>query len=107
MDSSDKKHGILPGFKFSVCYYTFLLLLCTVSVVTANPFCDRETYGSPVPADCVDALSRFPQDTAVRFFVEQQMRTAAPQAIWSQFRDPRIPLFQETVAQLPKFMSKG
>jgi hypothetical protein len=73
-------------------------------VVDASLFCDVDRYRTPISADCMGSLS---QDMAIRFFVDQQMRTFAPPAVWDQFLDTRPPQSQEKIVQLPKWISYG
>ena len=88
----------------------YLAILLTHGLDAANfdPYCDSDVYGKPDLAECVSVISRFPlQDTAVRYFVEQQMRTAPPVAAWSLFRDLRSPEDRQMIVQLPKWVSYG
>ena len=87
--------------------HLMLSLLTILCIVDARPLCDHDRYGSPASSDCITALSQFPQDKAVRFFVEQQMRTKPPSAVWQAFQDSRLPQLQEPIIQLPKWMSYG
>lgn len=67
-----------------------------------------DVYGKPISIECFSVLARFPiHDTAVRFFVEQQMRTAPPAATWDSFKDSRPPYHRQTIVQLPKWVSYG
>lgn len=71
-------------------------------------FCNGDVYGNPVSTQCIGALARLPiHDTAVHYFVEQQLRTAPPQAVWNEFNDPRPPSEKQTVVQLPRRISYG
>jgi len=99
-------HKSLP---YSTTFWTvsFCLILVYVLSINTYPKCDSGLYGSPTYADCHDAFSSIPQDTAVRFFVEQQLRTAPPQADWTYFPDPRPLEYQQTLAQTPKWWSRG
>lgn len=73
-----------------------------------TPHCNGGLYGTPVSVQCINAHVRFPiHDTAVHYFVEQQMRTAPPAASWNAFKDPRPPNEQQTIVQLPKWVSSG
>lgn len=45
-----------------------------------------------------------PRDTAVRYFVEQQLRRQ-PGGNWLGFADPRLPAQQQTVVEVPKWWS--
>ena len=56
---------------------------------------------------CVWALSAVPTETAIRFFVEQQLRTELPQANWAPFVDLRPFGSQGDVVQVPKIWSHG
>jgi len=84
-----------------------LLLISIFDIVNANPVCDGDRYGRPDPGDCRVALTQFPQDKNIRYFVEQSLRSKPPQALWPGFQDDRAVLFQETIVQLPKWMSYG
>jgi len=71
-----------------------------------SPYCDG-VYGFPVHSDCTKVLSKLPQDEAVHFFAEQQLRTVAPRADWPPFEDPRPWKQQQSVVQIPKWWSHG
>lgn len=85
------------------------LFLAQVLYATDNDvFCNAGVYGSPISTQCIGIFARFPiQDTAVQYFVEQQLRTAPPQAVWNAFRDPRPPGEAQAIVQLPKRVSFG
>lgn len=72
-----------------------------------SPACNSVVYGRPIPTDCQKLLSRLPQDKEVHVFVDQQMRTAPPQADWTYIGDPRPREYQQTLVQLPKWWSHG
>lgn len=82
-----------------------LLLVLPASNAATKPTCSN-IYGSPAPADCAAALAKLPRDTTIRYFVEQQMRTAPPAADWIPFVDTRGALAQP-VSQLPIWWSHG
>ena len=70
--------------------------------------CNGRLYGNPISAECISTLASFPiHDTAVHYFVEQQLRTAPPAAVWDGFKDPRPPSEAQTIVQLPKWTSYG
>jgi len=94
---------------YSITFWTFSFCLVLVHALSINalPICDSGLYGSPTYADCHGAVASIPQDRAVRFFVEQQLRTAPPQADWTYFSDPRPLEYQQTIAQTPKWWSRG
>lgn len=80
-------------------------LFFPTSQAFSTPTCN-DIYGSPTQADCTAALASLPRDTAVHYFVEQQIRTAPPVANWIPFvdhgeRDPQL------IVQLPKWWSRG
>lgn len=80
-------------------------LFFPTSQAFSTPTCN-DINGSPTQADCTVALASLPRDTAVHYFVEQQMRTAPPVANWIPFvdhgeRDPQL------IVQLPKWWSRG
>jgi len=58
-----------------------LLLIFIFDIVNANPVCDGDRYGRPDPGDCRVALTQFPQDKNIRYFVEQPLRSKPPQAL--------------------------
>ena len=88
--------------------YLALLFAHGLHAANYDPYCNSDIYGKPVSTECFNALSRFPMgDTAVRFFVEQQMRTAPPAATWDSFKDLRPPGHSQTIVQLPKWVSSG
>jgi len=97
----------IPPYSTTCWTFSFCLVFVHVLSINAYPKCDSGLYGSPTYADCHDAFSSIPQDTAVRFFVEQQLRTAPPQADWTYFPDPRPLEYQQTLAQTPKWWSRG
>lgn len=85
-----------------------LFLAHIVYATDNNVFCDSGVYGDPVSSQCIGILARFPiQDTATRYFVEQQLRTAPPQAVWNGFEDPRPSSGAQAIIQLPKWVSYG
>ncbi len=85
-----------------------LSLISMFRIVDANPFCDSNSYGSPHSTDCVLAMSQLiSQDKAVRFFVEEQMRTSPQSPVWAGFQDTRPAFAQEKIIQLPKWTSYG
>ena len=85
-----------------------LLLVPTLHAADYGTFCNRDVYGSPISVDCVGSLANFPiNDYANRWFVEQQLRTAPPQAVWNSFQDPRAPGERQTIVQLPRRVSSG
>ena len=99
---------LLPSAWIARSLYLATLLIHGLDAANFDPYCDSDVYGKPLLAECVHVLARFPlHDTAVRFFVEQQMRTAPPAAIWSSFRDWRSPVDRQTIIQLPKWVSYG
>lgn len=93
----------------STTFWTFSFCSVLVHVLSSNayPKCNGGLYGSPTYADCHHALSSIPQDTAIHFFVEQQLRTAPPQADWEYFPDLRPLRYQLPHAQTPKWWSRG
>lgn len=73
-----------------------------------DTYCNSGVYGKPISVQCIGVLASFPiHDTAVRYFVEQQMRSAPPGATWDAFRDPRPPSGKQAIVQLPKWISYG
>ena len=85
-----------------------LLLATMLHAADYGTFCDRNVYGNPISTDCIGSLSNFPiNDNAIRFFVEQQLRTAPPQAVWNAFLDTRGPEQRQTIVQLPRRVSFG
>ena len=88
--------------------YLTILLAHGLHAANDEPYCNRDVYGKPVSTQCFNVLSRFPiQDTAVHFFVEQQMRSAPPEATWDSFRDSRPWHDRQAIVQLPKWVSYG
>ena len=84
-----------------------LLLVPTLHAADYGMFCNRNVYGSPISIECIGSLANFPiNDNAVRWFVEQQLRTAPPQAVWNSFKDPRGPE-RQSIVQLPRRVSFG
>ncbi|KAM0801619.1 hypothetical protein BDR22DRAFT_181607 [Usnea florida] len=85
-----------------------LLLVPTLHAADHVTFCNRNVYGSPISIDCIGGVSNFPiNDYAIRWFVEQQLRTTPPQAVWNAFQDPRRPEERQTIVQLPRLVSSG
>ena len=85
-----------------------LFLVHGLGATSYTPYCNGDIYGKPVSIQCISILARFPvHDTAVRYFVEQQMRTAPPAANWDAFTDPRPPNQKQAIVQLPKWISQG
>ena len=85
-----------------------LLLAPMLHAADYGTFCNRNVYGSPISIDCIGSLANFPiNDYAIRWFVEQQLRTAPPQAVWDSFQDPRRPGERQTIVQLPRRISFG
>ena len=85
-----------------------LLLVPTLHAADYVTFCNRDVYGSPISIDCIGSVSNFPiNDYAIRWFVEQQLRTAPPRAVWNAFQDPRGPEERQTIVQLPRRLSSG
>lgn len=82
-----------------------LSLFFPTSQALSSPTCNN-IYGNPFWPDCTAALDKLPRDTTVRFFVEQQMRTAPPAANWIELVDGRGP-YSQPIAQLPKWWSRG
>ena len=88
--------------------YLALLLARRLHAANYAPHCNSDIYGKPLSVHCIHTLARFPvHDTAVHYFVEQQMRTAPPAAVWDAFKDPRSPGEKQTIVQLPKWISSG
>ena len=83
-----------------MCLLHFLLLLSAVT--GSDVFCDGELYGKPLIADCHKALSRFPEDRTIRFFVDQESRSSAEQLNWRQPPDGGA-----TPVQIPQRVSDG
>ena len=85
------------------------LSLAQVLYATDNDvFCNAGVYGNPISIQCIGVLATFPiHDTDVRYFVEQQLRTAPPQAVWNAFKDPRPPSEAQAIVPLPKRVSFG
>lgn len=83
------------------------LLLIKIYSIQAAEYCSHGSYGRPAPADCVRLISRLPNDKIIRFFVEQDLRTAPPQANWIGFADPRQSGYKQKIMQLPKWWSEG
>lgn len=72
--------------------YPTLFLAHVLLATDSDVFCNAGVYGNPVSIQCIGILARFPiHDMAVHYFVEQQLRTAPPQAVWNGFKDPRPP----------------
>ena len=85
-----------------------LLLAPTLHAADYGTFWNRNVYGNPISIDCIGTLANFPiNDYAIHWFVEQQLRTAPPQAVWNSFRDPRGPKDRQTIVQLPRRVSFG
>ena len=85
-----------------------LLLAPALPAADYETFCNRNVYGNPISTDCIGSLAQFPiSDTAIRWFVEQQLRTAPPQAVWNSFQDGRGPAERQTIVQLPRRVSWG
>ena len=85
-----------------------LLLAPTLHAADYGTFCNRNVYGDPVSTDCIGSLAQFPiSDNTIRWFVEQQLRTAPPQSVWSSFQDARGPAERQTLVQLPRRISWG
>lgn len=85
-----------------------LVLSQVIHAADYQTFCNGNIYGSPVSPQCFSNLGRLHiQDTAVHYFVEQQMRSAPPEAVWNGFTDPRPPGEKQTIVQLPKWISSG
>lgn len=83
-------------------------LLSTLCIVDANPICDDNRYGTPRSTDCILAMSvMVPQDKAIRFFVEEQMRTSPQYPGWRGFKNTSPASAQEKIIQLPKWVSRG
>ena len=98
----------LPSAWIARLLYLALLLPKNLDAANYDPYCSGDVYGRPIFVDCFNGLTRFPvHDTAVRFFVEQQMRTAPPAAAWDSFKDSRPPNQRQTIVQLPKWVSYG
>lgn len=88
--------------------YLALLLTHFLHAADQGAFCNGNVYGSPISPQCVSTLARFPiHDTTVHYFVEQQMRTAPPKAVWDKVIDPRPPNEKQSIVQLPKRVSYG
>ena len=89
----------------SRCVFAFLSL--TYASTACDVFCHDGTYGNPVAADCLKALSQFPQDELLHFFMDQEMRSSPQQLDWQYILDPR-PLTELTpIIQLPVRISEG
>ena len=87
--------------------YVFTSLGLTCASTACNVFCHDGTYGNPLAADCLKALSRFPQDETLHFFLDQEMRSSPQQLDWQYILDPR-PLTELTpTIQLPLRISEG
>ena len=98
----------LPSMWIAPLLYLTLLLPHGLHAANYDPYCNSNIYGKPVSIECFNSLSRFPiYDTAVRFFVEQQMRTAPPVAAWYSFKDSRPAGQMQNIVQLPKWVSFG
>lgn len=99
-----------PALGHRLCFLASFLYLGFLSNAAPSllnsPYCDG-VYGFPLYSDCTKVLSRLPQDEIVHFFVEQQLRSAAPQADWPPFEDPRLRKYQQAVVQIPKWWSHG
>ena len=88
--------------------YPALFLAHFLDATDPNIFCNAGVYGNPISAQCIGVLARYPiHDTALHYFVEQQLRTAAPEAVWNIFKDPRPPSQAQAIVQLPKWVSSG
>ena len=88
--------------------YPALFLAHFLGATDPSVFCNAGVYGNPISAQCISVLARFPiYDSAPHYFVEQQLRTAAPEAVWNVFRDPRPPSQAQAIVQLPKWVSSG
>ena len=98
----------LPSAWIARLLYLALLLVHGLDAAKYDPYCNSDVFGKPVSTECFNVLARFPiHDTAVRFFVEQQMRTTPPAATWNSFRDYRPTDQRQTIVQLPKWVSYG
>lgn len=88
--------------------YPALFLAHVLYATDPDVFCNAGVYGNPVSTQCIGILARFPiHDTAFHYFVEQQLRTAPPEAVWNGFKDPRPPGQAQAIVQLPKWVSFG
>ena len=83
----------------------FCLLIAQTFFVDGRVYCSARFYGSPDSVDCSAALLNLPGDTADRWFLEQQLRTALPTADWRSFVDGRSPALWQPVVQLQKWWS--
>ena len=84
------------------------VIILQTALNNASPhLCSNERYGSPASESCLEAVSKIPQDRTLRYFVEQQLRTAPPQADWPGFQDSRPVGSKASVMQLPKLWSQG
>ena len=96
-------HWLRPSYVFAFVIELMSLFFPT-SQAASMPTCSK-IYGNPARGDCTAALDLLPRDTTIRYFVEQQMRTAKPVADWILFVDPRRT--KRPIAQLPKLWSSG
>lgn len=69
--------------------------------VTATGVCSEEVFGRPQRQSCERALSTFPRDPFLRYFVEQQLRPM-PNHNWLSFHDTRPGEQQPEIVQVPK-----
>lgn len=99
------KPRIMPTARF---LQVIFFLLSILRIIHANPVCDDNRYGVPHSTDCVLAMSQLvPQDKAVRYFVEEQLRTSLQSPVWAGFKDTRPEFAQQKIVQLPKWTSYG
>lgn len=88
--------------------YPVLLLTHRIYAADDGVFCNGGAYGRPVSVHCINALTKFPiHDTTIHYFVEQQLRTAPPEAVWNECKDPRPASEAQSIIQLPKWISYG
>ncbi len=87
---------------------TIVFLSSLLYAVSANDvYCNGSIYGNPHMTDCTKALSRFPKDHALRYFVDQEMRSSTNLLNWQKIDDPR-PIYEHvSMVQIPQRISEG
>ena len=95
-------------YSYSWLIFLCVLLLQTVSTKGSAFFCSKGIFGVPALADCYQALDSLPTtDHFLRYFIEDQLATAPPQADWPAWSDSRPIRERQKSIQVPKFWASG
>ena len=81
------------------------LSLSQAFLVDGWVYCSGMAYNNPDTADCSAALLYLPMDTTPQWFIEQQIRTALPDADWRPFASVPHPVSPVPLVQMPKLWS--